>query len=151
MIKSCVSFPLQIFSIVVFGSIINEGYVNHGSERLYCVFNKNNDACNYGTTIGLIAFLACIFFIILDVKFQQISSIKDRKKAVMLDIGFSGKQWEQVQTDSDSLWLHVIFKLWNIHGGLATIHNLHRSTVLPSDIVTFICDFVFLWKHGAVQ
>lgn len=78
--------------MVVFGSIINEGYVNHGSERLYCVFNKNNNACNYGTTIGLIAFLACIFFIILDMKFQQISSIKDRKKAVMLDIGFSGKQ-----------------------------------------------------------
>lgn len=147
MIKSCVSFPLQIFSIVVFGSIINEGYVNHGSERLYCVFNKNNDACNYGTTIGLIAFLACIFFIILDVKFQQISSIKDRKKAVMLDIGFSGKQWERVQTDSDSLWLHVIFKLWNIHG---VWQRFHRSTVLPSDIVTFICDFVFLCKHGAV-
>lgn len=90
--KTGVSSPLQIFSMVVFGSIINEGYVNHGSERLYCVFNKNNNACNYGTTIGLIAFLACIFFIILDMKFQQISSIKDRKKAVMLDVGFSGKQ-----------------------------------------------------------
>ncbi|XP_055047403.2 synaptogyrin-3a [Misgurnus anguillicaudatus] len=79
-----------LFSMVVFGSIINEGYVNHGSERLYCVFNKNNSACNYGTAIGLIAFIASIFFLILDMKFQQISSIKDRKKAVMLDIGFSG-------------------------------------------------------------
>ncbi|KAI4884007.1 hypothetical protein NFI96_019531, partial [Prochilodus magdalenae] len=79
-----------IFSMVVFGSIINEGYVNIGSERLYCVFNKNYDACNYGITIGLIAFLACIFFFMLDVKFQQISSVKDRKKAVMLEIGFSG-------------------------------------------------------------
>ncbi|XP_066530348.1 synaptogyrin-3a [Hoplias malabaricus] len=79
-----------IFSMVVFGSIINEGYVNNGSERLYCVFNKNYDACNYGITIGLIAFFACIFFFILDMKFQQISSVKDRKKAVMLEIGFSG-------------------------------------------------------------
>lgn len=82
---------LQIFSIVVFGSIVNEGYINIGSERLYCVYNKNNDACNFGITIGLIAFLACLFFLALDVKFQQISSIKDRKKAVMLEIGFSGK------------------------------------------------------------
>ncbi|KAK3512146.1 hypothetical protein QTP70_031267, partial [Hemibagrus guttatus] len=79
-----------IFSMVVFGSIINEGYVNIGSETLHCVFNKNNDACNYAITIGLIAFLACIFFFILDMKFQQISSVKDRKKAVLLEIGFSG-------------------------------------------------------------
>ncbi|KAK1805178.1 hypothetical protein P4O66_019533 [Electrophorus voltai] len=79
-----------IFSMVVFGSIINESYVNIGSERLYCIFNKNYDACNYGITVGLIAFLACIFFFVLDMKFQQISSVKDRKKAVMLEIGFSG-------------------------------------------------------------
>lgn len=82
--------------MVVFGSIINEGYINIGSETLHCVFNKNNDACNYGVTIGLIAFLACIFFFILDLKFQQISSVKDRKKAVLLDIGFSGKACRKV-------------------------------------------------------
>ncbi|XP_060799009.1 synaptogyrin-3a [Neoarius graeffei] len=79
-----------IFSMVVFGSIINEGYINIRSETLHCVFNKNNDVCNYGITIGLIAFLACIFFFVLDMKFQQISSVKDRKKAVLLEIGFSG-------------------------------------------------------------
>lgn len=77
--------------MVVFGSIINEGYVNIGSETLHCVFNKNNDACNYGVTIGLIAFLACIFFFVLEMRFQQISSVKDRKKAVLLEIAFSGK------------------------------------------------------------
>lgn len=82
---------LQIFSIVVFGSIVNEGYINIGSERLYCVYNKNNDACNFGITTGIIAFLGCLFFLFLDMKFQQISSIKDRKKAVMVEIGFSGK------------------------------------------------------------
>uniref|UniRef100_A0A8B9L4P7 Synaptogyrin n=1 Tax=Astyanax mexicanus TaxID=7994 RepID=A0A8B9L4P7_ASTMX len=102
-----------IFSMVVFGSIINEGYVNFDSETLYCVFNKNYDACNYGITIGLVAFIACIFFMILDMKFQQISSVKDRKKAVMLEIGFSGfwtfmwfvcfcflaNQWQRTTTD----------------------------------------------------
>ncbi|XP_063042839.1 synaptogyrin-3a [Engraulis encrasicolus] len=79
-----------IFSIVVFGSIVNEGYVNHGSERLYCVYNKNNSACNFGVTVGLVAFLGCLLFCAVDMKFQQISSIKDRKKAVMVEIGFSG-------------------------------------------------------------
>ncbi|KAL7846060.1 hypothetical protein AOLI_G00242520 [Acnodon oligacanthus] len=79
-----------IFSMVVFGSIINEGYVNMGSERLHCVYNKNADACNYAITIGVIAFLACLFFMALDLYFPQISSVKDRKRAVLLEIGFSG-------------------------------------------------------------
>ncbi|XP_056262149.1 synaptogyrin-3a [Pseudoliparis swirei] len=79
-----------IFSLVVFASIVNEGYVNLGSERLHCVFNKNEDACNYGVFLGLVGLLACSFFFMLDYKFSSISSVKDRKKAIMLDIGFSG-------------------------------------------------------------
>lgn len=83
---------LQIFSLVVFASIVNEGYVNIGSERLHCVFNKNADACNYGVFVGLVGLLACSFFGLLDFKFSSISSVKDRKKAIMLEIGFSGEQ-----------------------------------------------------------
>ncbi|KAM4698569.1 synaptogyrin-3 [Rhinophrynus dorsalis] len=79
-----------VFSIVVFGSIVNEGYINSGSPELHCVFNKNEGACNYAISIGLIAFFACVFFIMLDVYFPQISSVKDRKKAVLVDMGFSG-------------------------------------------------------------
>ncbi|XP_018619886.2 synaptogyrin-3a [Scleropages formosus] len=79
-----------IFSMVVFGSIVNEGYVNNGSERLHCIFNKNYDACNYGIAVGVIAFLASIFFFALDVYFPQISSVKDRKRAVLVEIAFSG-------------------------------------------------------------
>lgn len=79
-----------IFSMVVFGSIVNEGYINSGSERLHCIFNKNYDACNYGITVGVVAFLATIFFTVLDIYFPQISSVKDRKKALLLEVGFSG-------------------------------------------------------------
>ncbi|XP_061761128.1 synaptogyrin-3a [Nerophis ophidion] len=79
-----------IFSLVVFASIVNEGYVNVGSERLYCVFNKNADACNYGVFVGLVGLLAGSFFLLLDYKFSSISSVKDRKKAVLLEMVFSG-------------------------------------------------------------
>uniref|UniRef100_A0A8D0H5Z5 Synaptogyrin n=1 Tax=Sphenodon punctatus TaxID=8508 RepID=A0A8D0H5Z5_SPHPU len=81
-----------VFAIVVFGSIINEGYVNRDSTRpdLQCVYNSNEEACNYGIAIGIIAFFACIFFFVVDLYFQQISSVKDRKRAVLLDLGFSG-------------------------------------------------------------
>ncbi|KAF3852417.1 hypothetical protein F7725_005772 [Dissostichus mawsoni] len=55
-----------VFSMVVFSCIVNEGYINIGSERLLCVFNNNADACNFGVTIGVACFLGSIFFLILD-------------------------------------------------------------------------------------
>ncbi|XP_067329787.1 synaptogyrin-3 [Anolis sagrei] len=80
-----------VFAIVVFGSIINEGYVNTDkSPLLRCAFNANESACNYAITIGLIAFLACSLFLVVDLYFQQISSVKDRKRVVLVDLGFSG-------------------------------------------------------------
>lgn len=76
--------------MVVFSCIVNEGYINIGSERLLCVFNNNADACNYGITVGVACFLGSIFFLILDVYFPSMSNIRDRRRAVMLDLGFSG-------------------------------------------------------------
>uniref|UniRef100_A0A665W7X8 Synaptogyrin 3b n=1 Tax=Echeneis naucrates TaxID=173247 RepID=A0A665W7X8_ECHNA len=89
-INQPVCFPLQVFSIVVFSCIVNEGYINIGSERLLCVFNNNADACNYGVTVGVACFLGSICFMILDVYFPTISSIRDRRRAVLLDLVFSG-------------------------------------------------------------
>ncbi|XP_074865425.1 synaptogyrin-1 isoform X2 [Carettochelys insculpta] len=79
-----------IFSIVVFGSIVNEGYLNNSEEgEEHCIFNSNHNACNYGITVGVLAFLSCLLYLALDVYFPQISSVKDRKKAVLSDIGIS--------------------------------------------------------------
>nr|XP_009503152.1 PREDICTED: synaptogyrin-1-like [Phalacrocorax carbo] len=80
----------QVFSIVVFGSIVNEGYVNRLDEtQEHCIFNRNRNACNYGITVGVLAFLSCLLYLALDAYFPQISSVKDRKKAVLSDIGVS--------------------------------------------------------------
>nr|XP_056702368.1 synaptogyrin-1 isoform X1 [Euleptes europaea] len=80
-----------LFSIVVFGSIVNEGYLNHQDEsEEYCIFNRNQDACGYGITVGILAFLSCLLYLALDVYFPQISSVKDRKKVVLSDVGVSG-------------------------------------------------------------
>lgn len=84
--------PHQVFSIVVFGSIVNEGYVNRADEtQEHCIFNRNRNACNYGITVGVLAFLSCLLYLALDAYFPQISSVKDRKKAVLSDIGVSGE------------------------------------------------------------
>ncbi|KYO30846.1 synaptogyrin-3 [Alligator mississippiensis] len=80
-----------LFSIVVFGSIVNEGYVNRDTTpELHCIYNENEGACSYGISIGIIAFFTCVFFLVVDLHFQQISSVKDRKRAVLLDLGVSG-------------------------------------------------------------
>ncbi|XP_049549780.1 synaptogyrin-1 isoform X1 [Orcinus orca] len=79
-----------VFSIVVFGSIVNEGYLNSPSEsKEFCIYNRNPNACGYGVTVGVLAFLTCLLYLALDVYFPQISSVKDRKKAVLSDIGVS--------------------------------------------------------------
>lgn len=87
----CVSC-LQVFSIVVFATITAEGYINpHNKQETKCMFNENDSACNYGVGIGLIAFLACVIMMIIDVNFSQISNAKQRKIIVMGDFVFSGE------------------------------------------------------------
>lgn len=84
---------LQVFSIVVFGCIVNEGYINLATEEEeHCIFNRNRSACTYGVSVGVLAFLTCTLYLAVDVHFPQISSVKDRKKTVISDIVVSGEQ-----------------------------------------------------------
>lgn len=79
--------------MVVFASITTEGYINppHSSEAK-CIFNQNDSACHYAVGIGVIAFLACVSFLVLDVYVPFMSNAQERKYAVMADLGFSGEQ-----------------------------------------------------------
>lgn len=75
----------------MFSCIFGEGYSNtHESNQRYCVFNRNEDACRFGSAIGVLAFLACAFFFVVDVYFPQISNAVDRKYLVIGDLLFSG-------------------------------------------------------------
>uniref|UniRef100_A0A3Q0SCC9 Synaptogyrin 1 n=1 Tax=Amphilophus citrinellus TaxID=61819 RepID=A0A3Q0SCC9_AMPCI len=81
-----------LFSIVVLGCVANEGYVNRPEEvEPYCIFNRNQNACNYAISMGTLGFLCSATFLAVDIYFPQISGVKDRKKAVMADIGVSGE------------------------------------------------------------
>lgn len=79
-----------LFSIVVFATITAEGYINtqSGSDDK-CMYNNNDSACSYGVGIGVLAFIACVIFLLLDAYFPQISNAKERKYIVMGDLGFS--------------------------------------------------------------
>lgn len=81
----------QIFSIVVFATITAEGYTNLSPQKdVHCMFNGNDGACSFGVGIGVLAFLACVVFIILDAYFPRISNAKERKGIVLSDLVFSG-------------------------------------------------------------
>ncbi|KAK4811978.1 hypothetical protein QYF61_022974 [Mycteria americana] len=80
-----------VFALIVFACLLGEGYTNlPSSPQLFCIFNHNEDACRYGIGIGILAFLACIFFFMVDIYFPQISNTTDRKYLVLADLSFSG-------------------------------------------------------------
>ncbi|XP_063149392.1 synaptogyrin-2 [Candoia aspera] len=123
-----------VFALIVFSCIIAEGYTNtHASDNLYCIFNHNEDACRYGIGIGVVAFLACVFFFMVDIYFPQISNATDRKYLVMADLAFSGlwtflwfigfcvltNQWastkpEDVKIGADSARASIAFSFFSI-------------------------------------
>uniref|UniRef100_A0A8C8S5W1 Synaptogyrin n=1 Tax=Pelusios castaneus TaxID=367368 RepID=A0A8C8S5W1_9SAUR len=151
-----------VFSIVVFGSIVNEGYVNKDSQEgeLHCVFNQNEDACNYGIAIGIIAFFGCIFFFIVDLYFQQISSVKDRKRVVLLDLGFSGfwsflwfvsfcfltNQWQRTENSkgatqgADAARAAIAFSFFSIISWVALTVMAMQRYRLGTDMTLFATD-----------
>ena len=97
-LKTCIfhHLPLtpssQLFSIVVFASITAEGYINPvKEEQTKCMFHGNDSACSYGVGVGVLAFLGCVVFLILDAYFPQISNAKERKFIVIADLVFSGE------------------------------------------------------------
>lgn len=73
--------------MIVFGCIVSKGYAGHNHR---CQF-ANPSACSYGVGIGIIAFIICIAFLVLDALFDQISGVQHRKYAVLADLAVSGK------------------------------------------------------------
>ncbi|KAK0144047.1 Synaptogyrin-2 [Merluccius polli] len=80
-----------LFAIVVFACITTEGYVNpvHSAQAL-CIFNQTDSACHYAVGIGVMGFLACMGFLVLDAYLPFMSNARQRRYVVMADLGFSG-------------------------------------------------------------
>ncbi|XP_072299380.1 synaptogyrin-2a [Eucyclogobius newberryi] len=104
-----------LFSIVVFATITAEGYTNLRTDSaIRCMYNNNDSACSYAVGVGVLAFVACVIFFLLDAYFPQISNAKDRRYIVIGDLGFSSawtflwfvcfcllaSQWAKTNTDN---------------------------------------------------
>ncbi|TEA25565.1 hypothetical protein DBR06_SOUSAS11710186 [Sousa chinensis] len=56
-----------VFSLIVFSSVLTDGYQNKtDSSQLRCVLNSNNAGCSFAVGAGLLAFLSCLAFLALD-------------------------------------------------------------------------------------
>lgn len=88
--QTILRFLSWVFSIVVFASITAEGYINPETGKDgKCMFNERDSACSYALGIGVLAFLGCVLFLLLDAYFPNISNAKDRKYIVISDLAFS--------------------------------------------------------------
>jgi len=84
-----------LFSIVVFACISTGAWMVLHEEKdiandAVCQLNADDNACRFSVAIGVIAFLACIVFLVVDALFDHFSNIKHRKYAVLADLVFSG-------------------------------------------------------------
>ncbi|XP_029986206.1 synaptogyrin-1-like isoform X1 [Sphaeramia orbicularis] len=153
-----------LFSVVIFGCVANEGYVNRPEEEAeFCIFNRNQSACNYAVAMGTLCFLCSSAFLALDVYFPQISGVKDRKKAVMADIGasamwallwfvgfcFLANQWQvsreednPLREGADAARAAIVFSFFSVFTwSVQCLLAVHRFK-LGSDSVLFNQDYV---------
>ncbi|XP_040215431.1 synaptogyrin-1 isoform X2 [Rana temporaria] len=153
-----------VFSIVVFGCIVNEGYINLATEEEeHCIFNRNRSACTYGVSVGVLAFLTCTLYLAVDVHFPQISSVKDRKKTVISDIAVSGlwaffwfvgfcflaNQWQVSKQEhnpmnegADAARAAIAFSFFSIFTWVGQAVLAYRRYTLGSDSALFSQDYM---------
>ncbi|XP_074604716.1 synaptogyrin [Brevipalpus obovatus] len=77
-------FLCWLFSVVVYGSINNKGWY-----KQKCLYNGSGNVCRFGQTLGLFGLLGAVVLLVLEGLFQNISSIKVRRRIVAGDLGFS--------------------------------------------------------------
>lgn len=117
-------------AIVVFATITGEGYVNDPNDpKVSCMFNHNDSACSYAVGIGVLAFLACVIFLVLDAYIPQMSNAKDRRMIVMSDLVFSGA------------WTFLWFVCFCLLANQWSHTNL--TTSIPADAARAVVAFSF--------
>ncbi|CAG0887111.1 unnamed protein product [Cyprideis torosa] len=141
-----------LFSVIVFGCISSQGWeYDYKNDEDVCKYNGDSGACSFPVGVGVLAFLGTMAFLAGDALFDQLSSLKLRKRYVMADLGFSG------------FWSFLYFiafcymaNAWRKSESPQTGANNMRSAI----IFAFLCIFTFAgsaffafqrYKLGAAQ
>ncbi|XP_029781048.1 synaptogyrin-4 [Suricata suricatta] len=144
-----------VFSLVVFSSLLTDGYQNKTeSSRLRCVLSSSSAACSLAVGAGLLAFLACLAFLALDAHDGRLGSTRFRTAFQLLDcvvavlwtgiwflvFCFLANQWEHSRTEefllgSSSAKAALTFTffsilVWMFQAYLA-LQDLRKDTPVP--------------------
>ncbi|XP_051696017.1 synaptogyrin-4 isoform X1 [Oryctolagus cuniculus] len=85
--KTIVRILAGVFSLVVFSSLLTDGYQNNmESSQLRCVLNSNSVACSFAVGAGFLAFLTCVAFLALDANEARITSTHLKTAFQLLDL-----------------------------------------------------------------
>ncbi|KAM6154405.1 synaptogyrin-4 [Erethizon dorsatum] len=85
--KSIARILEGVFSLVIFSSLLTDGYQNKtDSSQLHCIFNSNHTACSFAVGAGMLSFLSCLVFLALDAR--EVHMVSPHLKMVfrLLDI-----------------------------------------------------------------
>lgn len=82
----------QVFSLVIFSSLLTDGYQNRTeSPQLYCVLNSNRMACSFAIGAGFLSFLSCLVFLTLDTQESRITGTRFKTAFQLLDFILAGE------------------------------------------------------------
>jgi len=80
-----------VFSIIIFGSIISEGWKYDGQEdQEVCIINQSYSTCQLATSVGVLAFIIALVILTGEYFYEQVESGLHRKQFVLADLTFSG-------------------------------------------------------------
>ena len=82
----------QVFSLIVFSSLLTDGYQNKtDNSQLHCVLNSNSAACSFAVGAGLLSFLSSLAFLALDAHEVRLSSTRFKTAFQLLDLILAGE------------------------------------------------------------
>uniref|UniRef100_A0A915IKX9 Synaptogyrin n=1 Tax=Romanomermis culicivorax TaxID=13658 RepID=A0A915IKX9_ROMCU len=128
------------FALLVFWCISSGGWISKDRQDV-CVFSGSSGTCSFGTFVGVVAFLTCSVMLVIEFRFDKISSVQIRKRVVIGDLAACG--------------IFVFF--WFINFCVLTNKWVNRSAELgvfnknpPQAAVTFSFLSILTWIDGQI-
>uniref|UniRef100_A0A915PLD5 Synaptogyrin n=1 Tax=Setaria digitata TaxID=48799 RepID=A0A915PLD5_9BILA len=113
-------------------------YATKNDDEQICLYANSSSTCSFGSAMGFFAVLSAVGLLFLDAKFETISSIPTRKRAVMTDMILSGLL--------AFLFLITFFSLWSKYGEVDISEPYSGGLAKIAIFFAFLS--VFVWGAG---
>ncbi|VBB29367.1 unnamed protein product [Acanthocheilonema viteae] len=141
---------LRIFALVIGLAqwiAVSRGswYTSENGNEQICLYANSSSTCSFGSAMGFFAVLSSMGLLYLDAKFEKISSVPTRKRAVTTDMILSALL--------AFLFLITFFSLWSKYGEV-DISKPYNGGMAKSAILFSLLSFItwgaaafFAWRR----